>query len=300
MKYRPNADATILMVKARRFLSSSNITFWSLIWIGAAAIAYGIFNWIIPQQAQHLWFKISTYVVTDLALFMATFLCFRNWQHQRVPSGKWVWLLFSVATFSYLVGEIILSLWELYWGLPPHGSPADLAFVGFYILMVWGLGIVVKGQQITLSWPQGLVLLVVSATAMVIALHLLGSAEKIIPSPATYLHSNPWVTQFDRSLKPFAANFNRFYVLADVLLIILATILSLGFWGGRLGKTWQIMAQAIACLYIADLRFDYLSKTTGYTSGDFIEVFWIAGILQLSIAAAVEWENSYRVKRLLE
>jgi hypothetical protein len=204
------------------------------------------------------------------------------------------------ASLYFLGGEIILSLWELYWGLPPHGSPADLAFVGFYILMVWGLGIVVNGQQITLSWPQGILLLLVSATAMAIALQLLGGAEKIIPSPAIYPHNHPWVTQLDRSFKPLAANFNRFYILADVLLIILATILSLGFWGGRLGKTWQIMAQAIACLYIADIRFAYLTKTTGYESGDFIEVFWIAGILQLGIAAAVEWENSYRVKRLLE
>ncbi len=300
MKYRPNADATILMVKARRFLSSSNITFWSLIWILAASLPYFIFSFVIPDNNRPIWFKIGTYIFTDIDLLIATFLCFRNWRHQRVPSGKWVWLLFGLATFAYLVGEVILSGWELYWGLKPAGSPADLAFMVFYVLMVWGLVQVIASQRLSLNWQQSILLFLVSAGAIAIALQLLSGAETVVPPLANGVPVNTWIAQFDRALKPWAPAFNLLYVIADVSLIILATILSLGFWGGRLGKTWQIVAQGIACLYIADVRFAYLVKTTGYESGDFMEIFWIAGMLQLGIAAAVEWENSYRVKRLLE
>jgi hypothetical protein len=300
MKYRPNADATILMVKARRWLSSSNITFWSLIWIVAALLPYFIFGLIIPHSTRPIWFKIVTYIFTDLPLLIAVLLCLRNWLHQRVPSGKWVWLLFGLGIFSYLVGEVILSVWELYWGLKLDGSPADLAFIGFYMLMVWGLGLVIAGHRISLSWQQRGLLLLVSAVAIAIAIQLINGASPVIAPVVNHPASNTWVTQFERVLKPFAPTFNLFYILVDVILIILATILSLGFWGGRLGKTWQIVAQGIVCLYIADVRFAYLAKTTGYESGDFMEIFWIAGMLQLGIAAAVEWENSYRVKRLLE
>jgi hypothetical protein len=299
MKYRPNADATILMVKARRFLSSSNITLWSLIWMAVAAVPYLIFNFMMPHSPRPLWFKIGSYVVTGLALLMATFLCFRNWRHQRVPSGKWVWLLFALATFTYLVGKVILAGRELYWGLPLHGSPADVAFIGFYVLIVWGCSLLMLGCRISLNWQQGIILLSVSAVATAIALQLIDNVGGVLAPVAIPVSSNAWVNQFDRFLQPFAQTFNLFYIMADVVLIIIATILSLGFWGGQLGKTWQIMAQAIACFYIADVRWAYLAKTTGYTSGDFSEIFWIAGILQLGIAAAVEWENSYRVKRLL-
>jgi hypothetical protein len=30
-----------------------------------------------------------------------------------------------------------------------------------------------------------------------------------------------------------------------------------------------------------------------------LEIFWIAGFVQISIAAALEWENAHRIQRLM-
>jgi hypothetical protein len=209
----------------------------------------------------------------------------------------WTWLLLGSATLIYLIGEVFLLWWEMQWGSRPDGSPADLAFAGFYLLIAWALGLVLVQQHLTLNRQQSIVLIVVSAIATVIALTLVtGNA---IPRLVTPLPSHHWLAPIDRQLQPFTPLFNVFFILMESVLLLMATMLSIGFWSGRLGKTWQIVAQGIACLYVADLRFAYLTKTTGYASGDFMEIFWIAGILQLGIAAAVEWESSYGVKRLL-
>lgn len=58
-------------------------------------------------------------------------------------------------------------------------------------------------------------------------------------------------------------------------------------------------AQAVLCFYIADTWFAYAnSQMQGYESGFIMEVFWIFGIVQFGIAAALEFDNSIRARRL--
>jgi hypothetical protein len=61
-----------------------------------------------------------------------------------------------------------------------------------------------------------------------------------------------------------------------------------------------VMAQALVCICLADVWFAYLAKTASYQSGDLMELFWLAGLLQLSICAALEWENGQRLRRLMQ
>lgn len=108
-----------------------------------------------------------------------------------------------------------------------------------------------------------------------------------------------WVVAIDRWMKPFVNTFNLFYVLGDLLLLIFASILFCGFWGGQLGLPWRMTAQAVLCFYIADTWFAYAnSQMQGYESGFIMEVFWIFGIVQFGIAAALEFDNSIRARRL--
>ncbi len=115
------------------------------------------------------------------------------------------------------------------------------------------------------------------------------------------VHQTPpgWVLAIDRAMQPLVTSFNLFYILCDLILLIFATILFLGFWGGNLGSTWRTIAQAVLCFYIADTWFAYAhNQVQGYESGFIMEVFWIFGIVQFGIAAALEFDNSIRARRL--
>ncbi len=112
-------------------------------------------------------------------------------------------------------------------------------------------------------------------------------------------HPPDWVLEIDRSMKPLANTFNLFYVLCDLVLLTFAAILFLGFWGSPLGLPWRTIAQAVLCFYIADTWFAYANnQVQGYESGFIMEVFWVFGIVQFGIAAALEFDNSIRARRL--
>jgi hypothetical protein len=100
-------------------------------------------------------------------------------------------------------------------------------------------------------------------------------------------------------MQPLVSYLNLFYILCDVVLLIFAAILFLGFWGGNLGVPWRVISQAVFCFYIADTWFAYANhQVKGYESGFIMEVFWIFGIVQFAIAAALEFDNSIRARRV--
>jgi hypothetical protein len=123
---------------------------------------------------------------------------------------------------------------------------------------------------------------------------------QLAPKLVKQVSSPPgWILAIDRQIQPLVKTFNLFYVLCDAILLILATILYLGFWGGHLGAPWRTIAQGVLCFYIADTWFaSATDRMQGYESGSIMEVFWIFGIVQFGIAAALEFDNSIRARRL--
>jgi hypothetical protein len=108
-----------------------------------------------------------------------------------------------------------------------------------------------------------------------------------------------WVLRIDRAMQPLISTFNLFYIICDLVLLIFAAILYFGFQHSPLGLPWRLTAQAVLCFYIADTWFAYANnRVQGYQSGFIIEVFWIFGIVQFGIAAALEFDNSIRAHRL--
>jgi len=100
-------------------------------------------------------------------------------------------------------------------------------------------------------------------------------------------------------MQPLISTFNSFSVLGDLVLLTFATIRFLGFWGGQLGLPWWMTAQAVWCCYIADTWFaDANNQVQGYESGSIMEVFWIFGIVQFGVAAALKFDNSIRARHL--
>ena len=194
-------------------------------------------------------------------------------------------------------------------------------------MLIAGVRLAILDRDVRLARPQWLVVLSVATFGLIIGCWLTTSTVRagalppgsmqsesqhplkssmtrdlaqIHPTLLKQVSSPPgWVLAIDRQMQPLVKTFNLFYVLCDVILLILATILYLGFWGGNLGVTWRTIAQGVLCFYIADTWFaSATDRVQGYQSGSIMEVFWIFGIVQFGIAAQLEFDNSIRARRL--
>ncbi len=107
-----------------------------------------------------------------------------------------------------------------------------------------------------------------------------------------------WALGLEQQLKPLEIPLSWFYLLCDVLLLVLATTLLLAFWGGRFSQSWRMIAAAAFCLYIADIWFKYATTILpDYKSGGLPEVFWVFSGVLFGIGAALEYDLSSRSRR---
>jgi hypothetical protein len=102
-----------------------------------------------------------------------------------------------------------------------------------------------------------------------------------------------WARTVDKQLAPFADYVNLFYVIADVFLLVIATALLLAFWGGKYSRSWQMIAFATFCFFIADMWFKYAgTRLPEYQSGGVLEVFYVLAGVLFWIGAALEYSLS--------
>ncbi len=114
--------------------------------------------------------------------------------------------------------------------------------------------------------------------------------EQKAPPPA-------WALSLEETLKPLQPYVNGYYIVCDVLLLIIATTLLLAFWGGRFAQSWRMIAAAAFSLYVADIWFKYATThLANYQSGGFLEVFWVFSGVLFGIGAALEHDLSSRTR----
>ncbi|MGB3240613.1 MAG: hypothetical protein WBB29_20145 [Geitlerinemataceae cyanobacterium] len=112
--------------------------------------------------------------------------------------------------------------------------------------------------------------------------------EPIVPVPA-------WVLNLESYLDPYATPLNLAYVVLDVILLVVATLLLLAFWGGRFSQSWRMIAAAAFSLYIADMWYKYAENNIpNYESGDLLEVFFVFTGIFFAIGAVLEYDVSTR------
>jgi hypothetical protein len=295
MDYRRSTETTILKIKSQSRWNSKKVTALGTVFLVVVLLIYLMFGLVEVGTVRPAWFKLSTHFFSMIALIGTISLCWRNSSQSHIPSGRKVWKIFSWAAIAILVSEVLGAAWKFYVGASSGISPADLCNVAFYILTIWGLTLVVKQQKIALKPPQMIIIGMVAVAAAVIALQIIIGTTLSVGNSS----SVAWVNSMSQMLQPLVDSLGLFYLLSDIVLIVMAAVMFLGFWGGRMGTTWQVMAQGLVCVYLADVRFAFLSKAGAYESGDLLEIFWIAGFVQISIAAALEWENAHRIQRLM-
>lgn len=136
------------------------------------------------------------------------------------------------------------------------------------------------------------------------------SANKSKPTPATTPTTKTeaeektsasvptWVKELEVLLSPLKAYVTLFYIVGDVLLLIIATTLLLAFWGGRFSQSWRMIAAATFSFYIADMWFKYAAvNIPEYQSGQLLEVFFVFSGVLFGIGAVLEHDLSTRSTR---
>jgi hypothetical protein len=283
----------------------------------------------IERRAE--WYTAGTNVFEAVAYLWSAILCFRNFRSPQIVSGRNVWLFIGLGMLSYCIGGIIFGYYEIVLQQEPELSPADIFFVITYLCLSIGMILAVASRKLHLEkWQWGVVGIIgivgsllawvvsaapddtesgkiftspasvtnVSNSAKVaINLPLLKAPDLV--APATLAQAQPKLPAkaeetLPDNLQSLADIVNLFYVVIDVILLIIATTLLLAFWGGRVAQSWRMIAAATFSLYIADMWFKYaqLIIKPKYESGGILEVFWVMSGVLFGMGAALEYDAS--------
>jgi hypothetical protein len=186
---------------------------------------------------------------------------------------------------AYLIGGIIFGYIEIGLGEEPDVSIADVFFVITYLFLGTGMSLALFSRRINLEKWQWLVVFAIGALGSFVAWFI--SQQNSAPS-----------AELDPLLQQIKLVLDWFYVVSDVLLLIIATIMLLAFWGGKVSLSWRMIAAAAFSLYIADMWFKYATNyLPDYQSGDILEVFWVFSGVLFGMGAALEYEASLSLKR---
>ncbi|MEH2406120.1 MAG: hypothetical protein V7K18_18765 [Nostoc sp.] len=265
---------------SKSVFTTQNIVLANIGWAVLALLYYLLFSAKVPGadgiESRAEWYVIGTNIFEGLAYLSAGILCLRNWLSPQIVSGRNVWLLIGLGMLSYLIGGIIFGYTEIVLKNEPDVSLGDIFFVLTYLLLGAGMIFAVASRRINLERWQWLIVLAIAMSGSLLAWWI--SMQQETPSEL------------------LVAILNWFYVVSDVLLLIIATILLLAFWGGRVSQSWRMIAAAAFSLYIADMWFKY-AQGPNYQSGEILEVFWVFSGVLFSMGAVLEYDASLRRTR---
>jgi hypothetical protein len=262
-------------LSSKSFFTNRNIILVSIGWAVMALLYFLLFSAKIPGangvESRAEWYVIGTNIFEALAYLGAGILCLRNWRSPQIVSSRNVWLAIAIGMLSYFLGGIFFGYTELVLKEEPDVSISDVFFVLTYISLGIGMILAVASRRINLEKWQWLIVSAIGVFGSLVAWWI--SMQQTTPT------------------EMLAAILNWFYVVSDVVLLIMATTLLLAFWGGRVAQSWRMIAAAAFSLYIADMWFKF-AQGPSYQSGDILEVFWVFSGVLFGMGAVLEHDAS--------
>lgn len=283
---------------SQAILKSQTIIYLGIGWCVFALIFFLLFSTKAIDAEYPLWYSLGTYIFESVPFLAAGYLCYRNWNSPQIASGRNVWLGIGSGMFLYFIANILFGWWELYFGLDPEVSPADFFYLAFYVAVGWGMFLAVLPRRLNLVPWQWIVVGCIALLGIALAaLITIGAPEQVgelaeeIDTVASDLPA--WVIATENFLVKFAQPVNLFYIVGDVVLLIIAATLLLAFWGGRFSQSWRMIAAASLALYIADMGFKYqYAYFPDYESGSLLDIFFIFSGVLFAIGTVMEYDIS--------
>lgn len=283
-------------------LSAQTIILAAIGWAVLALLFFLTFSVTAPGVERPEWYQKITYILENMAFLGAGFLCFRNWRSSQIVSGGTVWLALGLGMFSYFIGNLLLAYWEVGLQQEPDVSPGDFFFILTYFFLGWGMLRAVISRNLSLTPVQWFLLVLIALAGIAIAVVSgVSPPEEVLetvttPETTAIETTLPaWAEALESFLAPIAAPVKWLYIIGDVILIVMASMLLLAFWGGRFSLSWRFIALAAFSYYIADIWFNYATNyIEDYQTGALPEVFWIFSGCLFAIGAALEYDLSTR------
>jgi hypothetical protein len=271
----------------KSLLTTQNIVLASIVWGMLALLYFLLFSAKIPgadgTQSRAAWYVIGTNIFEALAYLSAGILCLRNWRSPQIVSDRNVWLAIGIGMLSYFLGGIFFGYTEIVLKEEPIVSLGDVFFVVTYFFLGVGMILAVASSRLNLEKWQWMIVSAIGAFGSALAWlisHQPPGADKISQ-------------QVSSRVENIALILSTIYIVSDVLLLIIATMLLLAFWGGRVSLSWRMIAAAAFSLYIADMWFQYATNwIPNYQSGEILEVFWVISGVLFGMGAALEYDAS--------
>ncbi len=271
--------------------STQSIVLANLGWGALALLYFLLFSARIPatngMERRADWYVLGTNIFEAIAYLGAGVLCLRNWRSPKIVSDRNVWLAIGIGMVSYFLGGIFFGYREIVLKEEPIVSLGDVFFVMTYLLLGIGMILAVTSRRLNLEKWQWIIVLGIGAFGSALAWLISNQPQAIVE------------TQMPTGIESIAPILNWFYIVSDVVLLIIATTLLLAFWGGRASLSWRMIAAAAFSLYIADMWFQYATNwIPNYQSGEILEVFWVWSGVLFGMGAVLEYDaSSYRSRR---
>ena len=186
------------------------------------------------------------------------------------PRLRSAWRLIALSWACLLLGDIAWGVYELV-GASPYPSVADVLYLMFYPLMLWGL----------LRFPADrdqrgrLRLLLDLATVAV------GGAVVVI-----YVVLGP--TILSSGSEPLATAISIAYPVGDMILLVGLGSMLLRRAAPSSVPALRFMAAGVLFYVVADLLYSYITFHSGYNTGDPVDSLWMVAILLFAVAGAAQ------------
>ena len=234
--------------------------------VGLAVVVFAVVLALEPGGAY------VTRAIDDLGQLSAAVLACSaaGWRWRRsAPGAARPWLLLSLASGSWALGEAVWSYLELLSGrVTPFPSLADVGFLAFPVLAGCGL----------LLWPTAVVRGAARWRTLLDAA-LVAGALFIVTSVSAL--SAVLAAGADSRLA-FAVSVA--YPIADLVLLTI-TVVIVAHTGRTASPALALLTAGLTCLCLADSGFAFLSATGAYRTGAWPDIGWFTGFLLLAAAA---------------
>lgn len=278
------------------------------------ALAFGL---PLAEQTVPQWYSIVSYILEEGAFLGAAYLCLRNWRYPQLVSDRRIWLFLGLGASLYCIGNLFFFYWEIFLERAPDVSLGDPFYVISYLLLLTGMLIAVSSRGLYLYVWQWIALVIIAGVAIALA-WLITHPPSLTQAPTSLINSGTqpyeivatttnllavssespkWVVAIEQSLEPLLGILSLLYLINDVLLVIMAAMLLLNFWGGRFSQTWTLIAVAALLLYIADIRYAYVVARGDYIANSIIDTFWTLSAIFFGVGAAWEYDLSINPRR---
>jgi diguanylate cyclase (GGDEF)-like protein len=250
---RATADDEILSSPAYR------IGRWVL---GALAATY-VLSTLLPAESKPAWVDTWFYGIVIMAVTLAGLVRPLLVKRDRVP-----WLLLSLATIAWALGDQYWSIMFADADEIPIPSPADAGYIALYPLAY--IGLILLARSVLRQVPASVLLDGLVTALGVGALFSAFTLERIISG-------------VEGSAAEVLTNLS--YPIGDLLLIVVA-VAALAVTRWRPDPVWWLLAVGFAVFAVADTAY-LLGVDSWYVDGSWVDGLWMLGIAMVPLAGSL-------------